>query len=227
MKALIRFIPLYAVLVAAPLLAADWRTLANCQYVTDPANTADSFQVRCGGKNQVIRLYAVAGSPDDFAANRDRYGLTKALAQATAQSATEFTKKQLEGKPFTVITRDQPAGKSGAEYAYVLVGNADLGQTLVAHGLARVDGLRPARPGAGALTYLGALRDAETQARRAGHGAWSHAQAHRPATNLQRDTGYCLSAANIRHNPRCRHYELRGNAPCGPKDGTPCKICGG
>ena len=42
------------------------------------------------------------------------------------------------------------------------------------------------------------------------------------------ETGYWLSSkTKVRHNKRCRNYrKVKGN-PCGPKDGRPCKACGG
>ena len=42
------------------------------------------------------------------------------------------------------------------------------------------------------------------------------------------DTGYWLSAnSKVRHNKRCRNYRRVKGHPCGPKDGRPCKACGG
>lgn len=45
---------------------------------------------------------------------------------------------------------------------------------------------------------------------------------------LGEDTGYWLSAkSKIRHNRCCRNYRKVKGRPCGPKDGRPCKTCGG
>ena len=42
------------------------------------------------------------------------------------------------------------------------------------------------------------------------------------------ETGYWLSAkTKVRHNKRCRNYRKVKGHPCGPKDGRPCKACGG
>ena len=38
-------------------------------------------------------------------------------------------------------------------------------------------------------------------------------------------SGYSISKAGKRHNSGCRYYN--SSYPCGPNDGTPCKICGG
>ena len=42
------------------------------------------------------------------------------------------------------------------------------------------------------------------------------------------ETGYWLSTnSKVRHNKRCRNYRKVKGRPCGPKDGRPCKACGG
>ncbi len=39
---------------------------------------------------------------------------------------------------------------------------------------------------------------------------------------------YWLTASsNVRHNSKCRYYQKTKGRPCGPNEGTPCKICGG
>lgn len=43
-----------------------------------------------------------------------------------------------------------------------------------------------------------------------------------------KDTGYWISQkSKIRHNNKCRNYKKVKGRSCGPKDGKPCKICGG
>ncbi len=43
-----------------------------------------------------------------------------------------------------------------------------------------------------------------------------------------KETGYWLSSkTKVRHNKRCRNYRRVKGQPCGPKDGRPCKACGG
>ena len=45
---------------------------------------------------------------------------------------------------------------------------------------------------------------------------------------VERETGYWLSSkTKVRHNKRCRNYRRVKGYPCGPKDGRPCKACGG
>ncbi len=206
MKVLIRLLSLGALLGAfttAPLWAANWETWENCRYVANLANRGDVFHIRCGQREEVVRLYAVA--------------------ESNARAAANFTREQLTGKAFQVVTCHQSADDAGAVYAYVLIGAHDLGQGLLAHGLARVAGPRPARPGVSYLKHLGELRDAEAQARAQGRGLWAGAA----ASNLVPLDGYRLSTGKIRHNSKCRYFDLKGNQPCGPNDGTPCKYCGG
>ena len=34
-------------------------------------------------------------------------------------------------------------------------------------------------------------------------------------------------SSNVRHNSKCRYYQKSKGRPCGPDEGTPCKVCGG
>lgn len=49
-----------------------------------------------------------------------------------------------------------------------------------------------------------------------------------PDLGVGEETGYWLSQkSKIRHNARCRNYRKVKGRPCGPKDGKPCRMCGG
>ena len=73
----------------------------------------------------------------------------------------------------------------------------------------------------------------ELVARRAGEPGTSlpiRAQdaAEKPRETTAPDTGFWISSkSHIRHNAKCRNYRKVKGHPCGPKDGTPCKACGG
>lgn len=41
------------------------------------------------------------------------------------------------------------------------------------------------------------------------------------------ETGYWCTKSNKRHNSSCRYYKTSDGYPCGPDDGTACKLCGG
>ena len=48
------------------------------------------------------------------------------------------------------------------------------------------------------------------------------------AKEQQTEKKYWLTAkSGKRHNESCRYYKSSKGHPCGPNDGTPCKICGG
>ncbi len=48
------------------------------------------------------------------------------------------------------------------------------------------------------------------------------------AKEQQTEKKYWLTAkSGKRHNESCRYYKSSKGHPCGPDDGTPCKICGG
>ena len=78
------------------------------------------------------------------------FGITEALTMKVGEAAKEFTRKKLQQQPFTVRTCGQDAlGRSKLErlYAFVQVGKKDLGEELVANGLARLHGTPSQAPG--------------------------------------------------------------------------------
>jgi len=125
-----------------------WVTLTDCQYLPNPANDGDSFHVRAHGREYIFRLYFV-DSPEtddslpDRVAEQSRYfGTTTPQTLQIGLEAENFTRQQL-AQPFTVRTCKQDArGRSRLKryFAFVQTGNADLGEQLVANGLARVYG---------------------------------------------------------------------------------------
>jgi competence ComEA-like helix-hairpin-helix protein len=125
-----------------------WVTLTDCQYLPNVANDGDSFHVRAKGREYIFRLYFV-DSPEtdnslpDRVAEQSRYfGATTPQTLQIGLEAEKFTRQQL-AQPFTVRTCKQDArGRSRLKryFAFVQIGNADLGEQLVANGLARVYG---------------------------------------------------------------------------------------
>jgi hypothetical protein len=71
------------------------------------------------------------------------------------------------------------------------------------------------------------------------HHAMEQPQADSATSIASRDTaqekkaipvkkGYWLTTSSrTRHNSSCRYYKTTAGRPCGPKEGTPCKLCGG
>lgn len=41
------------------------------------------------------------------------------------------------------------------------------------------------------------------------------------------DTCYWCTKSGKRHNSNCKYYKTTKGRPCGPNDGTACKLCGG
>ncbi len=112
------------------------------------SNDGDSFHVRATGKEFLFRLYFVdAPETDDAFADRvdeqaKYFGLTKTQTLQLGDYAKHFTVEELN-RPFTVRTCMQDAlGRSRLErfYAFVETAEGDLGELLVANGMARVHG---------------------------------------------------------------------------------------
>ena len=132
-----------------------WVTLQDCRFVPNPSNDGDSFHARVGRKQYIFRLYFV-DAPETDAGLSDRtneqaqyFGITPALALKVGEAAKEFAQGKLQ-QPFTVRTCRQDAlGRSRLErfYAFVQVGTKDLGEELVANGLARLHGTASQAPG--------------------------------------------------------------------------------
>ena len=150
-----RFIkcPLFILFGVFPLIAVArgndrWVTLKDCRYLPNPANDGDSFHVQADGKEYIFRLYFV-DSPETDARLPGRVAVqAKYFAASAPQTlqigleAERFTRQQL-ARPFTVRTCKQDArGRSRLKryFAFVQIANADLGELLVANGLARVFG---------------------------------------------------------------------------------------
>src|SRR6266480_1990382 len=132
----------------------DWITLENCRLVPSEANDGDSFHVRANGKEFIFRLYLV-DAPETDAANPARlieqakyFGISVPQVIEMGEAAKEFTQEKL-AEPFTVVTRMANAmGRSNTErfYAFVQTKEGDLGEQLVANGLARIHGTSATPP---------------------------------------------------------------------------------
>jgi hypothetical protein len=132
-----------------------WVTLPDCRYVENPSNDGDSFHARVGYKEYIFRLYFVDAAETDTGLSErteeqaQYFGITLPLTLKVGEAAKEFTRKKLQ-QPFTVHTCRQDAlGRSKRErfYAFVQVGKKDLGEELVANGLARLHGTASQAPG--------------------------------------------------------------------------------
>jgi len=159
----------------------EWVVLNNCRLIANPANDGDSFHVSAGEREYVFRLYLVdAPETDEMTPVRlpeqaKYFGITVPQAIEVGQAAKEFTRQKLS-EPFTVTTRMANAmGRSSGErfYAFVQTKDGDLGEQLVANGLARIHGTSATPPGASSSTAeREKLAQLEDEAKRRKIGGW-------------------------------------------------------
>jgi len=159
----------------------DWVVLENCQLVPNAANDGDSFHVNANGKQYMFRLYFVdapetdAGTPVRLVEQAKHFGITVPQVIELGETAKAFTKQKL-AEPFTVTTRMANAmGRSNIErfYASVQTKEGDLGEQLVANGLARVHGTSAAPPTASSsAAEHQKLEELEREAKRQKLGGW-------------------------------------------------------
>ena len=161
--------------------SGDWVTLENCRLVPNAANDGDSFHVSVSGKEYLFRLYLV-DAPETDAANPARlveqakhFGMTVPQVIEVGERAKAFVGERL-AEPFTVTTHMANAmGRSNIErfYAFVQTKDGDLGEQLIANGLARIHGTRATPPG---VSSSGAEREKlaqlEEEAKRKKIGGW-------------------------------------------------------
>jgi endonuclease YncB( thermonuclease family) len=159
----------------------EWIVLNNCRLIANPANDGDSFHVSAGEREYVFRLYMVdAPETDEMTPARlpeqaKYFGITVPQAIEVGQAAKEFTRQKLS-EPFIVTTRMANAmGRSSGErfYAFIQTKDGDLGEQLVANGLARVHGTTATPPGAASsATEREKLAQLEEEAKRRKIGGW-------------------------------------------------------
>lgn len=136
------------VCIATAGATEPWRTFQDCHYLPNEANDGDSFHVRAEGKEYIFRLYFVdtpetdESIPARVKQQAKYFHVTTPQTLQVGMEAERFTRQKL-ARPFTVRTCLQDArGRSRLPryFAFVQIENADLGELLVANGLARVFG---------------------------------------------------------------------------------------
>ena len=132
-----------------------WTTLENCVYVASPSNDGDSFHVKAADKEYIFRLYFVdaaeinAVNPPRLVEQAKYFGITVPQTIELGRAADSYVRDRL-AKPFTVITHfahSPSRGKVERFYAFVQTEDSDLGEQLIAHGLARIFGTPATPPG--------------------------------------------------------------------------------
>jgi DNA uptake protein ComE-like DNA-binding protein len=160
----------------------DWVVLENCRFVSNSGNDGDSFHVSDGTKEYIFRLYLVdapetdAADPARLIKQAKHFGISEPQVIELGETAKSFVQKEL-AEPFTVYTRMAHAmGRSGIErfYAFVQTKDGDLGEQLIANGLARIHGTRAAPPGASSSAAARQkLEELEDGAKRQKLGGWA------------------------------------------------------
>ena len=165
--------------------AADrkpWATLTDCRYVAHSNNDGDSFHVRCGADEFVLRLYFVDAPETNLTyAERTReqaehFHATLDDTLKAGAKARVFVRDTLRG-PFVVVTRKASApgrAKDPRFYGMVQVGGKGLDEILVIEGLARTKGVAASVPGGEkARAHAERLQLLEDQARQKRKGLWA------------------------------------------------------
>ena len=188
-------IPLFlaVLLCTAPLTQAavsgKWEKFENC-VLSDGYMDGDSFHVRANNKDIIIRLYFV-DCPETNKEFEDRnsdqatyFGISDTQVVPLGLKGEKFTKKELSGKKFTVWTRWEDARGSSQQqrfYGIVQIGKDDLGELLVANGLARVYGGSTVLPNGNSIdAQFERLRQLERRAKAKRLGGWAKQKKGKP-----------------------------------------------
>lgn len=171
---------------AAPAVrkaAPAWEDLEACKLDTAQYHDGDSFHIRQGNREFVLRLYCVDAPetsrdfPDRVREQADAFGLSEAQTLLLGSEAREYVVQRLGTEPFRVVTRWEQAPGMSAQaryYGFVLMGRNQLALDLVRQGLARVHGKCAGWPTKDrAAAFHRQLRSAEQRAREKHAGAWN------------------------------------------------------
>ena len=163
--------------------AKKWEKLAACQYVEDKNNDGDSFRVKCGEKDFVLRLYFVDAPETNLRdAERTRlqsehFGVSLEETMKAGVKATEVARDTMKVS-FDVWTKWTSGGGRGKQVRYLGLVEADgksLVEILVSGGLARIVGQPVPLPnGEKSTAYKKRLAAMESEARKQRVGVWAH-----------------------------------------------------
>lgn len=159
----------------------DWITLDNCELVPNKSNDGDSFHVRANETEYLVRLYFVDApetasvGPERLIEQAEYFGVSVPQVIEIGLNAKKFVDAKLS-EPFTVVTRLAGGlGRSKVQRIYGLVRTkeGDLGEQLVANGLARIHGKTAAPPGGvTSADEREKLATLESEAKRQKVGGW-------------------------------------------------------
>jgi len=160
----------------------EWITLDNCQLIPNKANDGDSFHVRANDTEYLVRLYFVDApetasvGPERLIEQAEYFGVSVPQVIEIGLDAKKFVDAKLS-EPFTVVTRLAGGlGRSKVQriYGFVRTKEGDLGEQLIANGLARIHGTTAAVPGGStSADEREKLAQLENEAKRRQVGGWS------------------------------------------------------
>jgi DNA uptake protein ComE-like DNA-binding protein len=160
----------------------DWITLDNCQLVPNKANDGDSFHVRANDTEYLVRLYFVDApetasvGPARLIEQAEYFGISVPQVIEIGREAKKFVEAKLS-EPFTVVTRLAGGlGRSKIQRVYGLVRtkDGDLGEQLIANGLARIHGTTATPPtGLDSADERQKLEELEREAKQRKVGGWA------------------------------------------------------
>lgn len=163
----------------------NWEKLTGCRLVTNQVVDGDSFHVIHKGREYVFRLYFVDAPESDptlkerITEQAEDFGIAAHDVPRAGRQAARFTREKLTGRNITITTRWRNAlGRSSLSryYAMVEVDGENLAEELVAHGWARIKGLRANWPdGPRASLFIAKLKNLERTARDKHLGVWDAA----------------------------------------------------
>jgi endonuclease YncB( thermonuclease family) len=159
----------------------DWITLDHCQLVPNKANDGDSFHVRVDDTEYLVRLYFVDApetasvGPARLIEQAEYFGVSVPEVIEIGVNAKKFVEAKL-ADPFTVFTRFAGGlGRSKIQriYGFIRTKDGDLGEQLVANGLARIHGTTAAPPNAASSgSEREKLEGLEREAKQRKLGGW-------------------------------------------------------
>lgn len=160
----------------------EWVQLSECRYQDHEYNDGDSFYIRCGADELILRLYFVDAPetnlryPDRVREQSEYFGITLDETLRAGKQAALKVQEALD-KPFVTWTRWASAGgrtKIPRYYGFVRLDEQDLADLLLSSGLARTKGVTSETPeGVPSREVLPRLRSLEQEAQQQSRGAWT------------------------------------------------------
>src|SRR5256885_118162 len=142
-RSLTVLLPFFVAAIGLASEKKEWVKLTDCAYVAADYNDGDSFRVKAGTNEFVVRLYFVDAPetnlryPERTREQSEYFGVTLDEAMKAGAEADKAVRETLR-EPFGVWTRWASAAGRSKDHRYygmVEVNGKDLGELLVSRGL--------------------------------------------------------------------------------------------